>query len=239
MIEVEIAGKKISLHEHPTIWMPAKITYLMGPMLNNFIESDMKVLEMGVGSGALAVLAGIKGAFVTGLDIHPDAPGLSYENWKLNGLDPSRADFRHSDIFSALKEEEEASFDIFWSNIPTFPGKPEDRVNRQSRDAYGTAGPEGREMLDAMICHGPKWLCPGGKMITVAHSKQGWRKTQTMMDNYWKKWRIILEKEVPLASYYKPYIEFWLEKNEQDNEIRIFQKGDQWFQRLYFIEGTK
>ena len=234
---VTLAGKSIMLEEHEMVWMPTEFALIFGSILDESIQSGMQVLEIGVGSGVLAILAGLKGAHATGLDIQPDAPALSYRNWALNNLDPSQCHFEHSDIFSVLTETS-GPFDFIWSNAPTFPNEPPDRFLRESRNAYEWAGKDGREVLDAMILKSQQWLKPGGKMLTVSTSKQSQRKTAQLMDDHWGEWRVALSKDIPLAEHYAPYIDYWLEREKADGEARIFKKNGEWHQTLDFIEGT-
>jgi len=237
MISVEICNQNIRLHKHPSIWMPTEFAQLFGQVLNERIkvDDDLNVLEIGIGSGILAIFAGKNGAHVTGFDIHPDAPGLCDRNWELNNLDKNRCCFALSDMFSALEPSQETNFDLIWSNAPTFPGEP--NGERTHRNDFELAGEQGRYVLDNMICQSAKWLNSGGRMITVATSKQGWRKTQELMDKHWSHWEVVLEQDLLLADHYHEHIDYWLEKEKEDNEARIFEKDGQWFQRLYLIEG--
>ena len=234
---IVLAGKSILLEEHEMVWMPTEFALIFGSILDESIQSGMQVLEIGVGSGVLAILAGLKGAHATGLDIQPDAPALSNRNWVLNKLHPSQCHFEHSDIFSALTESS-GPFDFIWSNAPTFPNVPPNRVRRESRNAYEWAGQDGREVLDAMILNSQSWLKPGGKMLTVSTSKQSQRTTAKLMDDNWGEWRLVVSKDIPLAEHYAPYIDYWLEREKADGEARIFKKNGEWHQTLYFIEGT-
>lgn len=235
MLSIELCDRKIQLHDHPTVWMPTEFAHLFGQVLNERINEDMKVLEIGIGSGILAILAGQNGAHVTGFDIHPDAPSLCEKNWMLNELNESAYHFSHSDMFSALSSTQKNSFEVVWSNAPTFPGQPE--KERAHRNDFELAGEEGRYVLDHMICNSSEWLQEGGHMITVATSKQSWRKTEELMNKHWKKWQVVMTQDLLLADHYHAYIDYWLDKEKLDNEARIFKIDGQWYQRLYLIEG--
>ena len=84
-----------------------------------------------------------------------------------------------------------------------------------------------------------RWLKPGGKMITVATSKQGWKKTAALMNQHWSKWRILKTEDLLLADYYQPFIVHWLEQEKRDYQNRIFKDNNSWYQRLYFLEAQK
>jgi len=238
LITVNIAGKNISLQEHSQVWMPATFSYRLGNLLVDYLKPDMRVLEIGVGSGVQSIIAGLNGCQVVGLDISPEAIDLAHYNWQMNGLDKTQSDFRISDLFSGLQLTELGCFDFIWSNTPTLPGTPRKPRHDVDYEAYGFAGSDGRKILDAMI-QSSQWLQHGGTMLTWATSRQNWAQTQQMMDAAWTQWRVIDSDEIPLSDYYEPFIEIWCTQEEKDGVARIFQKGSQYYERIYIIEAQK
>jgi methylase of polypeptide subunit release factors len=239
MSVVEIGGNKIQLQEHPKVLIPSKYAIFLGEILVDYFKFGMRGLELGIGSGVLSILAGLKGVSVVGLDISEDAVQLTSENWKLNGLDTSSGDFRCSDIFSALHKEEQGLFDLIWCNPPSLPGIPPNRQDREDRYAYQLAGSEGRELLDAMICQGSHWLQWNGCMVLIATSRQGWQHTEQLMNQYWMQWDVLATKELPLFAIHNSFIELWQQQEQEDGEPRIFQQEGKWFQKLYFLRAIK
>ena len=234
-----IEQETIRLHMHEQVWAPTDFAHLFAQLLTDAVEPDHNVLEIGVGSGVLAVYAGLKGATVVGTDINPHAPDLCSRNWNLNGLDPAKGRFLQSDLFDALTEEDERAFDVLWCNAPTFPGQVSDRVNRQTRVEYEQAGDDGREIVDSVIRSSSPFLKPGGTMITVVTSKQGWQATETLMNRHWSDWEVAMENELLLAAHYFPFIDYWLEREREDGEQRIYKKGGNWYQRLLLLKARK
>lgn len=240
IITVKAADRQIRLKEHPLVWMPTGFGIALANILEQYFKPGMKGLELGLGSGVLSILGGLKGMKMVGLDINEDAVKTASHNWELNRLDKSNYDFRLSNLFSALKPKETESFDIIWSNPPVLPGLPANNFQRNTRDEYELAGTDGRLVLDAMIRDSGKWLRPGGKMIVIATSLQSWKTTKQQMDTHWDQWDIIAEKELELTSECTPeFIDFWLRRQQEDGERRIYKKGTQWLHDLWFIEASK
>jgi release factor glutamine methyltransferase len=79
-------------------------------------------LEIGCGSGVVALCAARKGAEVTAVDINPDAVHCALANAAANRLHV-RAQL--SDLFSALSDER---FDVVAWNPPFLPGTPRTRI---------------------------------------------------------------------------------------------------------------
>ncbi len=239
IIAVDVAGTNIQLKEHPLVWMPTGFGITLARVLENYFKPGMKGLELGLGSGILSILAGIKGMEMVGLDINQDAVKTASQNWEFNNLVSTRYDFRLSNLFSALKPNELGTFDIIWSNPPVLPGLPDDKFQRDTRDEYELAGTDGRLVLDAMIQESGKWLQPDGKMIVIATSLQSWEQTQSTMNQHWEKWKVIATKVLELTSECTPkFIEFWLRRQKEDGEQRIYKKDERWLHDLWFIEAS-
>lgn len=91
-----------------------------------FIASDIitpKILDIGTGSGAIAITLGkeLPNSHILGIDVSPDALEVAKENILLNGVENVK--LLKSDIFSTLKEEKykNVKFDIIVSNPPYIP----------------------------------------------------------------------------------------------------------------------
>jgi len=231
--------KKVILESHDSVWMPTHFCTLITRVLLDYIKPSMKILELGTGSGKLSILAGLSGAKVVGLDINEDAVKLTRKNWLLNNLKPENGDFRQSDLFSALHSSENESFDLIFSNPPTFPDLDIANIELSKKNLFELSGKNGRFLLDTMLLQGSNWLKPNGTMIVIATSKQGWLQTEQYLNQHWKKWEICEQEDLLLASHYNPYIEYWREQGHEENDPRIFKQDNQWTQRIYVIKACK
>jgi release factor glutamine methyltransferase len=83
------------------------------------------VLDVGTGSGLLALFAGKKGGIVTAIDINPLAVETCLNNARLNNL-PIQV--LESDLFDHLPENE--PFDFLLVNPPYFAATPKDDAAR-------------------------------------------------------------------------------------------------------------
>lgn len=84
-----------------------------------------KVLDMGTGSGLLALFAAQKGGLVTAVDIHPLAVQTTRENAQLNGL---HLEVLESDLFQGISPEQ--VFDFILVNPPYYAAQPKDLQQR-------------------------------------------------------------------------------------------------------------
>ena len=85
--------------------------------IENNQNSTSKILDLGTGSGAiaLAIAHNIPNAYVTAVDISPDALKIAQNNAQLLGLS-DRLEFLHGNWFEPLQAS--AQFDVIVSNPP-------------------------------------------------------------------------------------------------------------------------
>ncbi len=109
----EFMGLDFKLNEHTLI--PRADTEILVEKVLSIIEQEniKKVLDIGTGSGAIAVsIAKHKDVDVLALDINKDALYMAKENARANGVDKVR--FLQSNLFENVEEK----FDMIVSNPP-------------------------------------------------------------------------------------------------------------------------
>ena len=107
---------------------------LMGRHLLSLDLKSRSVLDLGTGSGFLALLAARAGAQVLAIDINPLAVSCARENARRNNLTGSM-DVLASDVFDGLPPDRR--FDMVVTNPPFYAREP-----RNLRDHAFAAGPE-------------------------------------------------------------------------------------------------
>lgn len=92
------------------------------PIFISFLKSvdfqGKKVLDIGTGTGILALFAAKNGGIATAIDIHPLAVETARNNAKANGL---QLEVLESDLFDRLTPQ---SFDFILINPPYYPRSP-------------------------------------------------------------------------------------------------------------------
>ncbi|KOR27143.1 hypothetical protein TI05_19650, partial [Achromatium sp. WMS3] len=151
---------EIQLQLHPLVWTPTSFANAMATHVAKVLNSGDRVLELGLGSGVLAILAAKLGASqVTGLDINKQAIIMAKNNWLQNGLNISQADFRHSDLLNALNATDAHCFDLIISNPPVLPQLDIEAIHTPStRDEFEISGQDGRRVLDTVLSQTGQYL---------------------------------------------------------------------------------
>ncbi len=111
----------MKLLTHPDVYEPSDDSYLLADVLKNYGNLEGKdVLDIGTGTGILALVAAQKGASVIASDINDKAIEIAKKNAALNDV---KIEFRKSDLFENIKEK----FDLIVFNSPYLPVN--DKIN--------------------------------------------------------------------------------------------------------------
>ncbi|QMU69327.1 HemK2/MTQ2 family protein methyltransferase [Streptacidiphilus sp. P02-A3a] len=127
------------------------------------LRPGCRVLEIGSGSGAVAVAAARWGAAVTAVDVSRRALATTWVNGVLQGR---RISVRRGDLLAPVSGRR---FDVVVSNPPYVPGSSDHLPGHGITRAWD-AGPTGRALLDRICEQVPAVLAPGGVLLLVHSS---------------------------------------------------------------------
>jgi release factor glutamine methyltransferase len=133
---------------------------LLASLATEHVSAGSRVLDVGTGTGALAVAAAARGGVVTAVDVSRRALASAFLNGLLRGR---RIRLRHGDLFAPVRGRR---FDLIVSNPPYVPEPPGARDRSRAWDA----GPAGREVLDRLCRQSRHMLRPGGVLLIVQSS---------------------------------------------------------------------
>ncbi len=103
----------------PHVYEPREDSYLMLSAVN--CEKGERVLDMGCGTGIIAIKAALQGAKVLAIDVNKLAAKNALYNARLNGV---KVKILVSDLFSAINTKTE--FDKIFFNPPYIAEEPSD-----------------------------------------------------------------------------------------------------------------
>lgn len=155
------------LFRPPGVYRPQGETWLLAETLRTAtaVRLGVTVLDVGTGTGALAVTAARVGAGrVVAVDVSRRAVFAAWVNARMRRL-PIRV--RRSDLFEAVAEE---SFDVIVANVPSVCA--EDTSGHRAAHAW-SGGPDGRAVLDRLCAAAPARLTPGGMVLVVQSTLSG------------------------------------------------------------------
>ncbi|HMA05501.1 MAG TPA: HemK2/MTQ2 family protein methyltransferase [Methanomicrobiales archaeon] len=118
-----------------------------------------RVLELGTGSGYIAMRLAGRVSFIVATDLNPHACRLA----SAQGLGTVRAD-----LTAGIR----GSFDLILFNPPYLPTKPGERLDDWLEKALD-GGESGRDVIANLIPDLPRILAPGGRLLLVISEVTG------------------------------------------------------------------
>ena len=151
-------GKTFSSFLSASVYEPQEDTYLLADASDEFAFG--KVLEVGCGSGFIAVELAKNGLLVDACDVNPDAI-LATQDLAQREEVSVRA-FK-SDLFESVVDE----YDTIVFNAPYLP---EDEREPQDIRLATTGGKEGHEIIERFLIDAPIHLVQGGIILLLFSS---------------------------------------------------------------------
>jgi release factor glutamine methyltransferase len=145
----------------PDVYNPSDDSYLLLKVVE--VPPDGSLLEMGTGTGLLAVHAAKLGAKVTAVDINPIAVDCARRNAARNKV---RMETVHGDLFEKIS----GSFDVIAFNPPYLPGET---TSTTWIEKAWSGGEEGSEVAVRFLRDAWRHLSPGGRIYMILSSAGG------------------------------------------------------------------
>ena len=149
--DVEYLG--LCLHVPEQVFPPTPTSDLLGDEVRRWVRPGHRVLDMGCGAGANAILAAQITDDVVAVDVNPCAVDATQANAERNGVGP-RVRCLESDVFAAVDGE----FDVIVVDPPFRWFAPRDLLERAFAD-------EGYRTLGRFVDEVGRRLRPGGFVL--------------------------------------------------------------------------
>ncbi len=160
--EIHYASQKrkidLSVKTDDGVYKPAEDTFLLLDVLEEIDELPEKVLELGTGTGIIAIYCAKRGSEVIATDINEKALALAEENARLNGVD-KKIKFVESNLFENVK----GRFETIVFNPPYLP-------EEEPRDIALDGGEKGYELSKLFLKDLGKHLKQGGRCYLLLSS---------------------------------------------------------------------
>jgi len=194
--------RKVILEISDSVYEPQEDSLLLAEILERYKLAGKKCLDMGCGSGLLAILMAKKGAKVIACDVNPEAIKITASNAKANNV---KIKTIKSDLFSALND----SYDFIIFNPPYLPaenleGQSSSRFRRTkfSEDTHQhkeqwSGGKTGRDIIEKFLQELPKHFNKNGKSLMVFSSLTGEKEVRKLCEKNDIFFRILKREKIP------------------------------------------
>jgi len=149
------------IHVWEGVYPPSDDTFLLLDNLN--LNGRERVLDVGTGTGILAIKCALRGCYVVGIDVNKKAVRNAKFNAEINNVDHLTC-FLCGDATTALRDE--CGFDVVVMNPPYLPSTGDTRIDEPSWDG----GPNGTSLIARVIDDLDRLLSENGKLYFVVSS---------------------------------------------------------------------
>ena len=156
------------------VYVPAEDSYLLAD--NLLIKEGQSVLEIGTGSGIVAMYASKLTDEITVTDINFDACRLAEKNFRENGIE--NIEILFGNMFEPVKNRK---FDVILFNTPYLPTEDGEVLEDTINYAFD-GGLNGRKVIDVFLNEVGNHLNEGGIVQLIQSSLSGNEETLDMLD---------------------------------------------------------
>ena len=150
------------INTHENVYVPAEDSYLLAENLE--IENGKSVLEIGTGSGIVAMYSSKLTDKVTATDINFDAITLAESNFKENNL--NNIELLFGNLFEPVGNRK---FDVILFNTPYLPTEEGEVIEDNLNYAFD-GGLNGRKVIDLFLNEVKNHLNDGGIVQLIQSS---------------------------------------------------------------------
>lgn len=166
--------KGLVIYKHPKVYEPAEDTFLLVENLD--IKRSDDVLEIGTGTGLVAVYAAQRSRNVIATDINDHALQCAVKNTITNRT--YNVELRKGNLFEPVKDEK---FDLILFNTPYLPTGEDEKLDEELNAAWD-GGSEGRDIIDQFLNELKDYLKPKGRVQLVQSSLSDKEKTLAKLE---------------------------------------------------------
>lgn len=189
-------------------------------------QPHAQVLDIGTGSGILAVTAALQGAQVTATDVVDASLELTSDNAIRNGVEVQT---QKGPFFAGLTSH----FDQIVANLPQeIVLSPDTPVNPDEAIAID-GGERGNHLLIALLEQAPRYMHRNSELWLPLHTLSDYQDTLRAALSRFNV-RIQAIGDLPVKPFVTKHLEVYKQLNEQ-GLIRIFQRDEQWFSQVWVI----
>lgn len=222
----EIGETKIVLLPADGVWMPS----VNGLFYANAIKIGQgeRVLDIGTGSGVLAIMAAKRGATVEATDTDERAIQSSLKNAVIN-----QVEFKTH--FGAMFADCSGTFDVIMANLPNEIVAPSELQKIDQKDAKVFEGGErGNEFILELLEKASNYMTSSSRLYFALHTLTDYHQTlEAALEKY--EIRLLSFARLPVKGFISADLDFYKPLNDS-GVIHIYSDNGQWYSLGYVYE---
>ncbi len=223
---VNVQGIDINLELNQKVFAPTENGLFYARAL--YVKPGDKVIDIGTGSGILAILSAKKGAFVSATDIDDESIELAGRNFELN---KTEVELRKGSLFGDFT----GPFDVIIANLPNeiIPPSYVERIGQQRSKTFN-GGEKGNEFILALLKEAKSYMHKGSRLYLPVHTLTDYHQVLDFAIKHYDA-RLVALSELPVKSFVEENLAFYLKLNEEGT-IKVFKKDNSWHSCGYVYE---
>jgi methylase of polypeptide subunit release factors len=220
--QVTIQGTTFTVDLNEQVFAPSKNGSFYANALRIFPGNQ--VIDVGTGSGILAIYAALQGAEVCATNIEKETVELALKNCVFNNV---RADIRQGAI--------SGTFDVIAANLPNeiVPPVYADKLGKHAAETFD-GGEKGNKFILELLESSKKYMHAKSRLYLPVHSLIDYHEVlQAALSQY--QVRLLALADLPAKPFVQQHLGYYLALNEQ-GIIKIFKQNDQWHRHGYVYE---
>ncbi len=192
------------------------------------INSGETVIDIGTGSGILAIFAAIQKGIVYATDIDSNAIKTALKNALLNKV---HIEFSQGELFANFNKK----FDVIIANLPNeIVYKPYlDMVGRERANIFD-GGKSGNEHILNLLKAAPEYMHKKSRLYLPVHTLTDYNETlRYVLTNYQAK--LVAVGQLRTKQFVEDNLDYYLKLNEE-GIIQIFLQNGKWYSNGYIYE---
>ncbi|MFP4115682.1 MAG: HemK2/MTQ2 family protein methyltransferase [Candidatus Aenigmatarchaeota archaeon] len=189
---MKLFGFEVELSDE--VYVPREDTYLLAEVLENEVDEEDKVLDVGTGCGILAMIAAERSREAVGVDKSEKAVQLARKNASRNDLKNVR--FQESDLFAEVG----GKFDLIIFNAPYLPPR-KDQLKVMEREQW-FGGKDGTEIVRKFSREVKDYLSERGRVLLLVSSLTGVDTTAEILEGSCLRSEVTAERKIPWETLY-------------------------------------
>ena len=224
--KVSVQGIELDLEVNEHIFPPSVNGSFYADSIK--INAGETVIDIGTGTGLLAIFAARLGAVVYATDIDDYAIETAGRNALLNKVS---VEFRRGSLFAGFEKK----FDVILANLPNEIIHPT-YLNNVGKELARTfdGGEKGNEHILELLKIAKKYMHEDSRLYLPVHTLTDYHETLRLaLENYQA--RLVAIAQLPTKEFVEENLDFYLRLNEA-GVIRIFSNEGRWYSNGYIYE---
>ncbi len=224
--QIKVQGIEIILELNEKVFAPSENGLFYARALN--IKKGDKVIDIGTGSGILAIFSAKKGAVVSATDIDSESIKLAGRNFELN---KTEVELNQGSLFQGFN----GPFDVIIANLPNeiIPSSYADHIGKQLSKTFN-GGEKGNEFILALLNDAKRYMHRKSRLYLPVHTLTDYHEVLDKAIKHYDATLVALS-ELPVKSFVEENLAFYLKLNER-GIIKVFKKDNSWYSYGYVYE---